>query len=174
MPNTTLLLAAALLVPVWAVSAQERPEGAVYKAEFNIHDGTDAAAKNGRRYSMLLNAMSKGVLKVGNRVPTATGSVTGANTALVSTQYTYIDLGMNIDFDIREQNGRLNLRANVDISTVVPPDKNAASVPPSPTISQIKLNIDTGVTAGKPVVVAAFDDPVTGQKFEVEATITRM
>ena len=166
MSNTTLLLAAALLAPACAGYAQERPDTAVYKAEFNIHDGTDAAAKNGRRYSMVLNGTSKGVLKVGNRVPVATSSTQG--------QYTYIDLGVNIDCDIRDQNGRLNLRANVDISTVVPPDKNAASVPPNPTISQIKLNIDSGVTAGKPVVVAAFDDPVTGQKFEVQATITKM
>jgi hypothetical protein len=174
MPNTTLLLAAALLVPVWAVSAQERPEGAVYKAEFNIHDGTDAAAKTGRRYSMLLNPMSKGVLKVGNRVPAATASMPAGNIPGVSTQYTYIDVGVNIDLDIREQNGRLNLRASMDISTIAPPDKNAVSVAHNPTISQIKLNIDTGVTAGKPVVVAAFDDPVTGQRFEVQATITKM
>jgi hypothetical protein len=51
MSNTTLLLAAALLAPASAAYAQERPETAVYKAEFNIRDGTDAAAKNGRRYS---------------------------------------------------------------------------------------------------------------------------
>jgi hypothetical protein len=174
MPNTTLLLAAALLAPACAGYAQERPESAVYKAEFNIHDGTDAAAKTGRRYSMVLNPMTKGLLKVGNRVPAATGSAQGGNPALVNTQYTYIDLGVNIEFDIREQNGRLNLRASLDISTVVPPDKNAMNVAHNPTISQIKLNVDTGVTAGKPVVVAAFDDPVTGQRFEVQATITKM
>jgi hypothetical protein len=42
-------------------------------------------------------------LKVGNRVPVASGSFTGSsNGPLVNTQFTYIDVGLNTDVDIKE------------------------------------------------------------------------
>ena len=53
------------------------------------------------------------------------------------------------------------------------PDKNLNSVQ-NPTISQIKLNMDTTVAPGKPTVVASFDDPVTGRKFDLDVAITKM
>jgi hypothetical protein len=74
-----------------------------------------------------VNRGLKTVFKVGNSVPVVTGG----------TQFTYIDVGMNIDCMVAENS----------------PVQN-------PTISQIKLSLDTSVAAGKPTVVASFDDPV--------------
>jgi hypothetical protein len=63
------------------------------------------------------------------------------------------------------------MHADLDISTAVMPEKNAVQ---NPTISQIKLNVDTSVPSGKPTVVASFDDPVTSRKFDIDVTITKM
>ena len=42
-------------------------------------------------------------LRVGNRVPTASGTSSGSNNgALVNTQFTYLDVGLNTDVDIKE------------------------------------------------------------------------
>jgi hypothetical protein len=168
-----------LLVPTLLVSAQETkisPEIVVYKVEFNLRDGNDAAAKAGRRYTMLVDTTGKGTFRVGNRVPVATGSFqpgSGTN-ALVSTQFTYVDVGVNIECWIREANGRVGLRADFDVSTIVQPDKAALPIVANPIIGQLKINVDTLLNSGKPTVVASIDDPVTLRKFDVEATVTRV
>ena len=65
------------------------------------------------------------------------------------------------------------MHADLDISTAVMPDKTASAVQ-NPTISQIRLNIDTTIPPGKPTVVASFDDPVTARKFDIDVAITKM
>jgi hypothetical protein len=160
--RTRVLLVAAMLAPLAA--AQSRGT-AVYKVDFTIRDSGDAGAKTGRKYSLVVNERERGTFRVGNRVPMATSSSPG------STQFTYVDVGVNIDCTVAEQDGRYALRADLDLSSAVNAEKNPNA---NPTISQIKLNIQTTLPVGKPTVVAAFDDPVTSRKFEVEAAVTKM
>jgi hypothetical protein len=160
--RTKALLMAAILAPLAA--AQTRPT-AVYKAEFTIRDSGDPYAKAPRKYSMVLNDRVKSSFRVGNRVPMATGSGAG------STQYTYVDVGVNIDCTLAEQETKVGLHADLDMSGAVISDKNPSA---NPTISQIRLNIDTTLAPGKPSVVASFDDPVTSRKFEVEVMLTKL
>jgi hypothetical protein len=160
--RTRLLLVAAVLAPLAAAQAGHSP--AVYKVDFTIRDTGDAAAKTGRKYSMVVNERQRGTFRIGNRVPMATSNAPG------STQYTYIDVGVNIDCTIAEQDGKVAMHADLDMSSAVNAEKNPNA---NPTISQIKLNIDTMIPPAKPTVVASFDDPVTSRKFEVEATVTK-
>jgi hypothetical protein len=145
------------------LAAAQANRSAIYKIDFTIRDTGDAGAKSGRKYSMLITEHQKSVFRVGNRVPTAT------STQGLSSQFTYIDVGVNIDCVIEERDSKVAIHADLDLSNAVNP--NAA---PNPTISQIKLVIDTTLVPGKPSVVASFDDPVTSRKFEVEATATKM
>lgn len=161
--RTRLILLAAVLAPLAAAQTSRGP--AVYKVDFTIRDSGDAGAKMGRKYSIVVNERQKGTFKVGNRIPMATGGSAG------NTQFTYVDVGVNIDTFIAEQDGKVELRADLDLSTAVMPEKNPT---PNPTISQIRLAIETTLTPGKPTVVASFDDPVTSRKFEVEANVTRL
>ncbi|HXK02128.1 MAG TPA: hypothetical protein VMS37_06980 [Verrucomicrobiae bacterium] len=161
--RTKAILLAALLAPLAA--AQAGRTGNVYKVDFTIRDSGDAGAKAGRKYSLLVNERQKGTFKVGNRVPMATGGSPG------NMQFTYVDVGVNIDCFAAEVEGKINLRTDMDLSTAVMPDKNPT---PNPTISQIKLAIETTLTPGKPSVVASFDDPVTSRKFDVEAIVTKL
>jgi hypothetical protein len=107
---------------------------------------------------------------VGNRVPVTTAGTGGVGG---NVQFTYIDVGMNIECTVGENNSRLTLRGDVDISTAVMPEKGVNAAP-APTISQIRLSLDTTVAPGKPTTVASFDDPVTSRKFDVDVTITKM
>ena len=160
-------MAAALLCPALAVHAQD---SSTYKVDFTIRDTGDAGGKTGRKYSLLVNRNQKTVFKVGNRVPVTTGGTSGGT--LVNTQFTYIDVGLNIDCVVAEAGSKFAIRADLDISTAVMPDKNSSVQ--NPTISQIKLNLDTTVGAGKPTVVASFDDPVTARKFDIDVAVTKM
>ena len=163
------MMAAALLGPGLVAHAQDSRENAPYKVDFTIRDSGDAGGKTGRKYSLLVSPGHKTTFKVGNRVPVASGSAGVAG----SVQFSYVDVGLNIDCVVNDTNSNLTVHADLDISTAVMPEKgpNAA---PAPTISQIKLNLDTAVLPGKATVVASFDDPVTSRKFDVDLAVTRM
>src|SRR5450756_352201 len=162
------MMAAALLCPALAVHAQDVRE--TYKVDFTIRDTGDAGGKTGRKYSLLVVRNVKTVFKVGNRVPVVSGGTGGVGG---NAQFTYIDVGLNIDCVLAEAGSKFAIHADLDISTAVMPDKspNAAN---APTISQIRLNLDTTVAPGKPTVVASFDDPVTSRKFDIDVAITKM
>jgi hypothetical protein len=164
------MMAAALLCPALAVHAQDSRERSPYKVDFTIRDSGDAGGKTGRKYSLLVNRGVKTTFKVGNRVPVVNGGTGGVGG---NAQFTYIDVGMNIDCVVDESGSKFAMHADLDISTAVMPDKspNAAN---APTISQIRLNLDTTVAPGKPTVVASFDDPVTSRKFDIDVAITKM
>jgi hypothetical protein len=158
-------MAAALLGPGLVAHAQDKP----YKVDFTIRDTGDAGGKTGRKYSLLVSPGRKTTFKVGNRVPVVTGSANSGG----NVQFKYVDVGVNIDCTVNENNSSLTVHADLDISTAVTPEKGAPSAP-NPTISQIRLSLDTALTPGKPTVVASFDDPVTSRKFDVDLAITKM
>ena len=163
---SAFVLTLAMLAPM-AARAQD---SATYKVDFTIRDTGDAGGKTGRKYSLLVNRGIKTVFKVGNRVPVATGGV--SSNALVNTQFTYIDVGLNIECRVAETAGKMAMHADLDISTAVMPEKT--NPVPNPTISSIRLNIDTTVMPNKPTVIASFDDPVTGRKFDIDVSISKV
>jgi hypothetical protein len=171
MRTSVALVAGALLLPM-AVHAQEKKDPGIYKVEFNIHDN-GPAAKPGLHYTLLVEPNRKAIFKVGNRVPVASGSFQPGGNPLVSTQYTYLDIGIAIECVVSEMNGKIVMHGSLDLSTVVEHDAGShASNPPNPTVGQTKLELDTAVDPGKPTVIAAIDDPTNLRHFQVEATVT--
>jgi hypothetical protein len=156
-----LLLAAALLTPVYG---QQRD---VFKVDFTIRDTGDAGGKTGRKYSLLVYSQNKGTFKIGNRVPIPTSGSGGIGT---NTQFTYVDVGVNIECTVQESAGRIAMRSDLDLSTAVINEKVPGI---APTISQIRLGIETSIPPGKPTIVASFDDPVTSRRFDLEALVTK-
>jgi hypothetical protein len=180
MRSSAVLFLTTLLIPALPAIGQEKAaDSGIYKVEFNIHDGSDAAAKTGRRYTIMIEGNEKGVFRVGQKVPYATGSFqpgvgsTGV-TPLVSTQFNYAEVGVNIDCRINEFNGKVRVKAILDLSTVVQHDKSIGQVPPMPIIGQLRIEVNALVNPGKPTLVASVDDPVTLRKFDVEATVTKV
>jgi hypothetical protein len=166
-----LAMAAAMLLPVGAIYAQDVRETPVYKVEFTLRDTADVAAKAGRKYTLLVNSARRATMNVGNRVAYPSGGSGGIGQG--NTQYQYYEVGVNIDCTVEERGGKYMMHAELNLSTVVPPDK-AAAASLAPTVSQIKVSMDTTLTPGKPTVVASFDDPTTARKFDVDVTLTKM
>ena len=173
----TVLAIVALLSTVRA-HGQEKKEGAdaaQYKVEFHIQDSADTTAKGARRYTMLIDANSKGTFRVGNRIPYATGTFQPGVGGPATTQYQYADVGVNIDTRLRDIGGKIGLSSDLEISALVQNEKPAgASVGANPTFSSFKIGINTVVAPGKRVQVASVDDPITMRRFDVDATITRV
>ena len=162
------LAAAALLMTHGPVRAQDA-HAPTYKVEFAIHDGTGAAARV-RRYTLVTTHNTRATFQVGSRVPVATGSSGG----IANTQYTYLDIGVNIDCIVGDaKNGGLGMHGKIDMSSIVQHDEKSGNAP-NPTVGQTKLEMDTSIELGKPVVVGSVDDPETMRHVQVEAIVTRL
>ena len=148
MRKNAFALALAMSAVLTAQESKQANEPLVYRAEFTIRDGSDAAGKAGRRYTMLLDSTGKGVIRVGNRVP--------------------------IDCRVRDIQGKVGLNAEIDVSTIIEHPKGAAEAPPNPTIASVRMTVSTTLNAGKPTLVASINDPITMRTFDVEATITKV
>jgi hypothetical protein len=168
--RNVLLAAAALavLLPLHAQSSKETEP--LYKVEFNFRDANDAGSMTDRRYTMLVTDSRKAVFRVGIKSPVASGSTQPAGSG-VSTQFTYVDVGVNIECIVQAVGARAAMHGSLDLSNI-DGSQTIAGVR-NPTIRQTKLDLDTIVELGKPTVVASIDDPVNSRKLQVEATITR-
>lgn len=155
----TMWLAVMAMGMVMGLAGQERRDPPVFKLELVIRDGNEAAAKAGRRYTMLMNSGEKGTFRSGNRVP--------VNAATGSTNY--VETGVNIDATVREQNGTFPLSASIEVSSA-----GKAEAGQQPVIGQMRINVTTTVVLGKTTQVASVDDPVTQRKFEVDALVTKV
>jgi hypothetical protein len=165
----TAILTAFSLAAAFQGLAQERKdpaEPAAYRVEFVIRDSADAA-KSPRRFALEVEAGGNGSLRTGVRVPYA---VSGSSPA-APTQYQYADVGTNIDCRLRKAGTSVLVTADVEVSTVAPPEKGAAAVASNPSIAQTKVHAGTAATPGKPNVIAVIDDPATKHKLEIEVLL---
>ena len=95
----------------------------------------------------------KATLKIGDRVPTASGSFsagsgTTAVSALVNTQFTYIDTGVNLEITPRvHDNNEISMHVDIDVSQVSSyVDLGGIS---EPVISQRKATVDVRMRDGQ-------------------------
>ena len=171
------LLPALLLSAIGPAAGQNNNPMAPFKVEFRIRDGSDA--KSARRYTMLIESTGRGTFKIGERVPVASGSfqpgVGGVGVSpMLNTQFSYVDVGVNIETKISRQDDWIAMVSTLDISTIVEHKQQAgAPAVSNPTIAQIHIALNALVPLGKPTLVASVDDPVTHQRFDVEALVTK-
>lgn len=171
-----LLIAFVAVTNVSQLPAQEvQPASGlpVYQLDLTLREG---AGKTPRRYRMVVEAGGRGSFRSGTRVPVVTGSAPagpGVST-LVATQYQYLDAGVSIDCKVRPSGGKVALSADLEISSIVQHEKGAGAAAPNPTVAQFRLNLNSLIDPGRPVVVATLDDQVTMQKIDVEATVTKL
>jgi type II/III secretion system protein len=151
-----------------------------YRVDFSINEMEDGKKINSRRYSVNLNAGDWQKLKIGTRVPVATGSFSGTGketNPLVNTQFQYIDVGTNIDCHLDQRGDDfVGLQVRSDFSNFSTPEEQHPSQPilKQPIIRQIAINGSTLVQPGKTVVIGTVDDPNSNREFQLEATVTRL
>jgi len=167
-------LMAVAVLPAPAQQSKDAALSATYKVEFRIKDGSDAAAKNGRRYMMLIDTTGRGTLRVGDKVPVGTDYHGQGTGPIVSTQFSYQDIGVNIDAALHEVQGKVAISGTIDLSTLISHKPDEAVLASPPTISQIKIAVNATASPGKPSLLSSIDDPVLERKLEVEALVTKV
>ncbi len=166
----TLLVLAALLaasfLPAAPAFAQDKPaekaqKSAVYRIDFAVREKENGSTLNTRNYVMLLDDKGSGKVRAANRVPISMGDK--------GTQY--MDVGLNIDCDLRERDDDVSLRVWLEISDFAAPGQEKVS---PPLLRTIRSEVQTAVPVGKPTVVSVVDDTATKRRYELEVTATKV
>jgi len=142
-----------------------------YRLDFSFNEVADGKILNTRHYSMNMTGGNPNEIKIGTRVPVASGS---SSSTPASTQYQYLDVGTNIWAQLREHGDEfiLVVRGEVSNLDVETGEHSGAFLPP--VVRQIKINGDTLLVVGKPIVIGSVDDPNSKKQFQLEVTVTKL
>ena len=143
-----------------------KPLGA-YHLEFVITELDEGKKVNSRTYSLLAQQGILNKLRAGVRVPIATG--TGSNS--LPTQFQYIDVGVSIDCTVQERGGTVLMSSTIDVSSMTQQHEEQTH---QPVIRQMKSEMRTILSPGKPTVISYMDDPTGKGRFQLEVTATKI
>lgn len=144
----------------------DRPKK-TYRLTYTITD-TDGGTRVGtQHFAMIVVAGQRTVLKQGNKVPVATGSI--ANASDVKTEVTYIDVGMNFDATLDEFANGVRLNSKVEQLSMAD-EKSGAGVQ-DPIIRQTRLESTSFLTAGKPLILGSLDIPGSTRQVDIEVVM---
>ena len=106
-------------------------------------------------------------VKQGDKVPVATGSYSNGETTAtgIQTQFTYLDVGLNIDATANDYNGGVLLKSKVEHSSLGQPSTIAGVQ--EPVVRQTVLEGISIVTFGKPVMLGTIDVPNSTHHFDI-------
>ena len=143
--------------------AQERQTtgGEAYQVDYVIKE---EGAKL-RRCSLVLEPGGSGSFRIGSKTPV--GSTFAANG--VPTQFQYLDTGLNVNSRVRVGPGsKVLLNTEIEISA----PQAGPSVGANPTLSNVRVSVNSSLTPGKMAKIASLEDPSSTRKFDIEATVT--
>lgn len=149
--------------------AQDKPPASPYRVEFTIQDATSSSAKDARRYTMQIdNSNGRGTIRSGSKVAYPTGMSMGPTGQPVPTNYSYADVGVNVDCRLTEKEGQLGLWSAVELSAVIDTKGTV------PLIGQTRAEVGTVVVPGKQTTLLLIDDPQLQKKLRVDAVVSPM
>jgi hypothetical protein len=175
-PVFAAVITLAALLPLHAQQAR-RPSTNSYLVEYHFRDGGDTASTPDRVYSFTVNGEQKAVFNVGSRIPSVSSSFEPVNgNPMVSTQYTYLDVGVNIECTLLELDPKVQLHTAIDLSGLAEKDAtpaaaNSRNAATNPVIKQTRLDVSTTLLIGKPTVLATIADPVTNRMLQISVTV---
>ena len=137
-------LIAYLLVEA-AAFARESP---VYRLNFTFHGIENGKQLSTRNYTVPASPQTNARLNVGKKVPI----LTAGN----DSQYTYVDVRLNVRAKVQEGGSQLLLTAEVEVSNLGADRENAGG--PAPRIQQLRSDIDTAIPLGRSTPVVTLDD----------------
>ncbi len=179
--RTLALIAFACALPL-AAPAQQQPEKPIhgYRVTYTLTT-TDA----GKRVSLDHYAMTvdtapvqfsdgrtysgRGTIKIGQKVPVATGS-SGDEKSGIQTQFTYLDIGINLDATVTESPTGLLIASKVEQSSVAPEPVAIGGVN-EPLIRQMVITNSSTITPGKTLTVGSLDLPDTKRHIDIEVSV---
>jgi hypothetical protein len=106
---------------------------------------------------------------MGEKIPVVTGSYGPNAQAGAQTQFTYLDVGINIDATVSEDANGIELSSKVEQSSVAPAPAKLDGVD-EPVIRQMVLSNTSLLVPGKAVTLGSLDLPDTTRHIDIEVT----
>jgi hypothetical protein len=162
------------------IEQDEKPIHA-YRLDFSLNELEGEKKLNSRHYSINLVSGDRQEVKIGTRIPVATGSfpanapsgITSGN-SVINTQFQYMDIGTHIWCTMKEHSDALELQAGGEISNIDSGPGQETNGLSNPVVRQIKIVGGTIVVPGKPIVIGSADDPTSKRQFQLEVTVTKL
>jgi type II secretory pathway component GspD/PulD (secretin) len=123
-----------------------------------------------QHYAMIMTSNQQTSLKLGNKVPVATGSYSsganGTNMSPVQTQFTYVDVGMNFEATLTGMGENAMLKSFVEQSSVAP--EQSGVEPRNPILRSTSLKGESFLAPGKPLLLGSVDVPGSTSHLQIE------
>lgn len=149
--------------------AKPRASNDVYKVEYIFSELQDGKKVNARSYTVLVRPMDKGSVRLGSRIPIATGVSKEGNPLVNTSQFMYLDVGVNIDCSVEPLDSEVHLYTGVDLSRVAPENRIG-----QPIVRTTKVQLHNVVPLGKSTLITSADEVDTTGRFQIEATVTKV
>jgi type II secretory pathway component GspD/PulD (secretin) len=149
------------------LSDLDRPKK-TYRLTYTITETDDGKRVGTQHVSLVVVSGQRTTLKQGSKVPIATGSYnSGSSTA--QTQFTYLDIGLNLDASLDESVNGVRLRSKVEQSGIA--ERTTIADVQEPVIRQTVLEGTSILTPGKPLVLGSLDLPGSTRHLDVEVVM---
>jgi hypothetical protein len=149
--------------------AQRRVTGP-YRLTYTLTEMDGTKRVGSQRYAIVLDAgldVPPAFLKLGSKIPLQTGEF---QTSPPQTQFTYIDVGLNISASLRSFANGLELRTHIvqsAIDTQQPPPKD-------PVIRQTDFQSAVLLNENKPITIGNVDMPGTTHVLQIQVELSKL
>jgi len=149
---------------------EDAPQGVphTYRLTYTITETDGTRPLGSQHFAMTVNARAGDAsLKLGSKVPVITGSY--STTASASqTQFTYLDVGLNIKAHLIEFPGGAQVFSKIEQSSVADKPSNLQG---EPIIRQATLENTALLSLGKPVMLGSLDVPGSTRHLDIEVLL---
>jgi hypothetical protein len=135
-----------------------------YHLDFAIYELEDGKKINSRLYSMNLSTNDSNDIKIGTRIPVEAKE----------GEFQYIDVGTNINAQLREQRGQTILVVRAEVSNFAIAEQGLDKPNPHPALRQLKVSGSALLPLAKPMLMDSVDDPNSKRQFQLEVTATKL
>ena len=141
-----------------------------YRLTYTVTEMDGSKQIGTEHYAMIMTSGQATTLKLGSKVPVATGSYSAGGNGSgvgVQTQFSYIDVGMDFDATLTEMGNNAMLKSSVEQSSVAPEKSDVAGAH-EPIIRAASLRGETFLAPGKPVLLGSMDIPGSTSRLQIE------
>ncbi|MGD0913924.1 MAG: hypothetical protein ABR928_18670 [Terracidiphilus sp.] len=136
-----------------------------YRLTFTLNEGNASNSAGSRRISMVVQAGEKSTVKLGSKVPIATGNY-DTDSSKANSEVQYEDVGLNIEASLNSSADGLRLHAKISQSSVSDEKSNVGIQ--DPVLLQSVFDGSSTLVEGKPLKLGTLDGPGGSGKTEIE------
>lgn len=143
-----------------------------YRLTYTLTEMDGTRRIGAQHYSIALNADSgQTFLRLGSRIPIATEMSASDSSAKSSTQFQYVDVGMDIKAQLRQFANGIQLQSSFTQSAAEAPTSSLKALP---VIRQTTLNNTVRLVEGKATTLGSADIPGSTRSLQVQVELTKV